>query len=88
LVSSPPFPAINGAGVTNAFLTGTVQYTNTLGTLVNNSVILSTSTPSIPVTGIQCSSNVSLTITGINQNGVTRPCNVTELISIPAPPAP
>ena len=88
LVSTPPFPAINGAGVTNAFLTGTVQYTNTLGTLVNNSVILSTSTPSIPVTGIQCSSNVSLTITGINQNGVTRPCNVTELISIPAPPAP
>jgi hypothetical protein len=59
-----------------------------LGTLITNTVILSTSSPSIPVTGVLCDSNVSLTITGINQNGVTRTCNVTELIPIPPAPEP
>ncbi len=84
LVPAPGFPVINGAGVTNAFLTGTVQYTNTLGALVTNSVVISTASPSISVTGIDCSSNLTLTITGVNQNGVTRTCNVTDTISIPA----
>jgi hypothetical protein len=84
LVPAPGFPVINGAGVTNAFLTGTVQYTNTLGALITNSVVISTASPSISVTGIDCSSNLTLTITGVNQNGVTRACNVTDTIAIPA----
>jgi hypothetical protein len=87
------FLVINGPGVTGtAFVSGTLQYTNTLGTTSTNTITLGTiggitsTSYALPVNA-QCGSTVSLTITAVTQNGVSRTCNTGDIINIndPAP---
>lgn len=87
------FLVVNGPGVTGtAFVSGTLQYTNTSGATSTTTITLgtigglTTTSYALPVNA-QCSSTVSLTITGVSQNGVSRTCNISDVINIndPAP---
>lgn len=74
------FPPVTN--IPGAFVTGTLQYTNTLGINQNVTITLGTG-GSYAASGVQCNSSPILTITGINQNGVSRSCSVNATIDIP-----
>jgi hypothetical protein len=74
------FPPVTN--IPGAFVTGTLQYTNTLGINQNITITLGTG-GSYAASGVQCNSSPILTITGINQNGVSRSCSVNATIDIP-----
>jgi hypothetical protein len=82
------FSPITGTGVTGAFTTVNISYTNTSNTPVTLTQNFSTTSLSVAISNIDCGSNVTLTLTGINQNGVIATCNSSAVIAIPLPAAP
>ena len=63
----------------------TVAYTNASNQNQSFSPTLSVNTPSVNITNIDCSSNVLVTVTGVNQAGINVPCNVQFTVNIPGP---
>jgi hypothetical protein len=89
-ISLTGFPPVTGAGITGtAFVQTNFTYTP-FGTTtpITVSHLYSTSNTSKTLTGIACSSTVTMTLVNVTQNSVTRPCTSSTGITIPAPTAP
>jgi hypothetical protein len=87
-ISLGGFPPITGSGVTgSAFIQANFVYTP-FGTTtpITVSHLYSSSSNSKSLTGIACSSQVTMSLVSVTQNSVTRPCGGSTVITIPAQP--